>query len=263
MKPVTPIYEIYALKYAGPFTSKMAFMLWNEGWNEEIDRYYYIWAIKNDDAWIIVDTGTSMTLATQRVLTGYENPVDVLARIGVNGENVTTVVLTHIHIDHAGGMEMFPKAFPKATFYVQKKEFDFWITNPVARRRPFQSITDAEANRTIAAMKGTERLVIVEGDKKILSGLELLLAPGHTVGLQAVAVNTARGTAIVASDCAHLARSFKEDLPSCFIMDMIGWLQSYDKLRAKASSIDLIFPGHDAKMLNDYPTVAANVTRLV
>jgi hypothetical protein len=44
---------------------------------------------------------------------------------------------------------------------------------------------------------------------------------------------------------------------------MIAWLKSYDKLRAKASSIDLIFPGHDVIMLQNYPKVAEDVTRLV
>ena len=33
-----PVYEIYALKYAGPFTSKLAMLPWMEGWDEEIDR---------------------------------------------------------------------------------------------------------------------------------------------------------------------------------------------------------------------------------
>ena len=42
---------------------------------------------------------------------------------------------------------------------------------------------------------------------------------------------------------------------------MAAWLTSYDKLRSKAA-LDLIFPGHDVKMLTDYPKVAEDVTRL-
>ena len=37
-----PAYEVYALKYAGPFTSKLAFLYFNEGWDQDIDRYYYV-----------------------------------------------------------------------------------------------------------------------------------------------------------------------------------------------------------------------------
>jgi glyoxylase-like metal-dependent hydrolase (beta-lactamase superfamily II) len=258
-----PVYEIYALKYAGPFTSKLAMVYWNEGWNEDIERNYYIWVIKGKGENIIVDTGTAVTTAEKKKLKGYINPVEVLARIGVNGSNVSKVIVTHIHFDHVGGIEMFPKAFPNAAYYVQKKEFDFWTKHPVAKRRPFLAVSDEQANKTFAALKGTNKLKLITGDQKIMPGIELLLAPGHTVGLQAVAVNTAKGTSIVASDCAHIARSFKEDNPSCLITDMVAWMESYDKLRAKASSIDLIFPGHDVMMLQNYPKVAEDVTRLV
>jgi len=41
-----PQYEIYALKYAGPFPRKLAMVLWNAGWDENIEVNYYVWAIK-------------------------------------------------------------------------------------------------------------------------------------------------------------------------------------------------------------------------
>jgi len=258
-----PVYEVYALKYAGPFTSKLAFLLFNKGWDENVDRYYYIWAIKGNNETIIVDAGAGVTLAAQRKLKGYVNPVDVLARVGAKGMSVTKVIITHMHFDHVGGIEMFPKAFPKATFYVQKKEYEFWTKNPLARRPIFASSADNLANKTLADLDRTKRLVLVQGDQNIAPGIDVLLCPGHTIGLQTVAVNTAKGIAIVASDCSHLARNFKEDTPSSLITDLIGWMQSYDKLRHKASSVDLIFPGHDAGLLHEYPMVAEDVTRLV
>jgi glyoxylase-like metal-dependent hydrolase (beta-lactamase superfamily II) len=93
MRLSVPIYEIYALKYAGPFTSSAAFVLWNEGWDERIERNYYIWAIKGNEGWTIVDTGTGLTQAAQRKLVGYVNPVDVLTRIGIDENNVENVIL--------------------------------------------------------------------------------------------------------------------------------------------------------------------------
>ena len=257
-----PEYEIYALKYAGPFSSSVAMVFFNQEWDKTIERNYYLWAIKGKDEVTVVDAGTSLSEQSKRKLKGYVNPVEALARIGVNGSNVKRVIITHIHFDHVGGMEMFPQAFPQAKFYVQKKEFDFWIKSPLVKKMPFVGITDTLANKIVADMEGTDRLQLICGDQIILPGIELLLTPGHTLGLQSVAVNTAKGKAIVASDCAHIARSFKEDNPSCLIMDMVGWLGSYEKLKAKASSIDLIFPGHDVKMLNDFPKVAEDVTRL-
>lgn len=262
-KPASPdIYEVYAFKYAGPFTSKLAMVLWMEGWDQEVERNYYFWAVRSRDGeTTLVDTGTGPSEAGRRRLKNYVNPVEAVARLKIRPEQVTKVVITHIHFDHVGGMEVFPEAFPKAKFYVQKREFDFWLKNPVAKRRPFQGITDLSANKILAELEGSERLVLVEGDRSIAPGLELLLVPGHTVGLQAAMVHTAKGKLILASDCAHIHRSFKEDIPSCLITDMVAWLKSYDKLRRK-TSLELIFPGHDVMMLNDFPKVAENVTRL-
>jgi glyoxylase-like metal-dependent hydrolase (beta-lactamase superfamily II) len=257
-----PVYEIYAAKYAGPFTSKLAFLLFNQGWDQDIDRYYYIWVVKGPTETILVDTGVGMTVAADRKLKGYVNPVDVAARIGVKPNDVTKVVITHMHWDHVGGMEMMPKAYPKAVFYVQKREYDFWTKHPVAKRKIFAGGADPLAYKLMQEMEGSPRLQIVNGDVNISPGLDIMLGPGHTIGTQSLAVTTAKGTAVVASDCGHLARNFKEDTPSILITDLIGWMETYDKVRAKASSVDLCFPGHDAGMLLNYPKVAEDVTRL-
>ena len=110
---------------------------------------------------------------------------------------------------------------------------------------------------------GTNRLVLLKGDHEILPGIECLLAPGHTIALQAVAVNTAKGTAILGSDCAHIFRNYREDWPSALIVDLVGWMKTYDKLRERAASLDLIFPGHDPLMSENYPAVAKDITKLV
>jgi glyoxylase-like metal-dependent hydrolase (beta-lactamase superfamily II) len=259
-----PEYEIYALKYAGPFPRKLAMVLWNTGWDENIEVNYYIWAIKSKGGeFIVVDTGCGTALANARKLKNFVNPVDVLTRIGANANNINKVIITHMHFDHVGGMEMFPKAFPKATFYVQKKEYDFWTKHPFARRSPFNHVADDFANKLTADLEGTDRLVLLHGDQKIMPGIELLFSPGHTIGLQTVSVNTAKGTAIVASDCLHAHRAFKEYNTSILITDLIGWIESYDKLKAKATNIDLVFPGHDMALATNYPKVAEDVTRLV
>ena len=124
-------------------------------------------------------------------------------------------------------------------------------------------MTDPVSKVYLEKLEGKKRLRLIRGDKKIMPGIELMLCPGHTVGLQAVAVNTEKGAAIVGSDAAHVFSSYRTDFPSAIITDMIAWMKSYDKIRAKASSIDLIFPGHDIALLDNYPKVAEDVTRLV
>jgi glyoxylase-like metal-dependent hydrolase (beta-lactamase superfamily II) len=215
--------------------------------------------VRGDGETLIVDCGVAPSLAKERQIPGYINPVEVLARLGIDASKVKRVVITHVNFDHISGIELFPNA----TFYIQEKEFNFWIKDPIAKKPPFLRLSDPAGNAYLAKLEGTERLVLVKGDKMLLPGIELLLAPGHTPGLQAVAVNTARGTAIVGSDCAHIFRNYEEEIPSCFIIDMVSWMKTYDKLKSRVSSIDLLFPGHDMKMSTQYPKVAEGITRLV
>ncbi|HUL01455.1 MAG TPA: MBL fold metallo-hydrolase [Nitrospirota bacterium] len=256
-------YEVFALKYAGPFERKMAMIMFNTGWSEDIAINYYIWAIRSKDGeTTLVDTGTGPTLAKERGFKGFVPPEQVVARLGIKPEQVTKVVLTHLHFDHVGGMENFPQLYPKAKFYVQKTEFDFWINNPISKRAPFKGLRWDIGNKGLADLAGSPRLVMVDGDLIIRPNMELLLTPGHTPGLQGVLIDTAKGPAVVASDSAHIARSYKDDVPSGLIVDMVVWLKSYDKLRSKASVANL-FPGHDTLMLSGYPRVAEDITQLV
>jgi glyoxylase-like metal-dependent hydrolase (beta-lactamase superfamily II) len=252
-------YEIYALKYAGPFTSSGAFLMWFKDWEKTEKRNYYLWCIKGPGEPVIVDAGVSPELAAKRNLTGYESPAEILSRIGVNAGDVRHVILTHIHWDHASGVSLFPGA----TFYVQEVEFRFWLEDPIARRPPFQIVSDEVSHAYLKSLEGTKRLVLLKGDQQVLPGIECILSPGHTIALQAVAVNTALGTAVLGSDAAHTFRNYREDWPSSLIFDLAEWMRTYDRLRSKASSLDLLFPGHDVLMAENYPEVGRNITRLV
>ena len=255
----TPTYEIYALKYAGPLNRPACMFHWFQDMDKTIQIHYYLFAIRGGGETILVDFGCSPELARERNLTGYVNPVEVLKRIDIDAAKVKHVVVTHIHFDHVSGIRLFPRA----TLFLQEREFNFWIQNPIAQRAPFLHLTDPVANHYLAGLKGTKRLQLIRGDKKIFPGIELLLCPGHTIGLQTLAVNTAQGKAVLGSDSAHIFSNYRTDIPSALITDLIAWMKSYDKIRAKAASLDLIFPGHDVALMERYPKVAEDVTRLL
>ena len=252
-------YEIYALKYAGPFVRTGAHLLWYRDWDKIEKINYYIWCIRGAGETVVVDAGVTPQIARERELDGYVSPAEVLARINVEADEVRHVVITHMHFDHAGGVSLFPRA----TFYIQEDEYRFWHENPIAARPPFRQVSDPASNAYLASLEGTDRLVLLKGDRQILPGIQCLLSPGHTVALQTVAVDTPKGTAIVGSDCAHVFRNYTEDWPSCLIVDLVGWMKTYDKLRERVSAPDLLFPGHDRLLLDNYPQVAKDVTRLV
>jgi glyoxylase-like metal-dependent hydrolase (beta-lactamase superfamily II) len=254
------IYEVFALKYAGPFTRKLAATIYFTGWTEDVQINYYIWAIRaKDGETTLVDTGLGSKLGPK--FEGFVPAHQVAARLGIKPEQVTRVVLTHMHFDHVGGMEDFPNVYPDAKFYVQEKEFEFWVNSPLSKRPPLKRSRYDAGVQAVAELAKTKRLVIINGDHLIGPEMELLLLPGHSPGLQGVLIPTVKGQTVVGSDCAHLFRSYKEDNPSPIITDLPGWMLSYDKLRAKAP-LENLFPGHDTLMLTGFPKVAEDITRL-
>jgi glyoxylase-like metal-dependent hydrolase (beta-lactamase superfamily II) len=253
------VYNIYALKFAGPITGSGAFVMWMKDWDKEIERNYYFWCLKNSEEAVVVDAGVSPRLADERQLRGYINPVQMLADIDVNTDKVKHVIITHLHWDHADGVRLFPNA----KIYVQKAEYDFWLKDKIASRPPFKFFLNDNVKATFKEIEKSGRLNLIKGDQQILPGVECLLAPGHSVALQAVAINTYKGTAILGSDCGHFFRNFHEDWPSALIIDMVAWMGSFEKLRSRVSSPDLLFPGHDPLMTLEYSEVAPGITRLV
>lgn len=254
------VYSILALKYAGPLTSSVAKVLFDTDWDKRIERNYYIWVVQGEGKTVVIDCGVRPAWAEQQNLHGYVSPAEVLRRIGIDAACVEHLVITHIHRDHVGGLELFPRA----KVYVQRKEFDFWTMDPIAMRPSFARVSDPVAVQGLGALRGSERLVLVDGDREILPGIKLLLTPGHTPALQSVAVATAKGLAVLTSDCAHVHRTFEMDMPSSMICDLPEWMRSLTKLRELVSGkLDMLFPGHDVAMRLNYPEVAEDVTKLM
>lgn len=259
-KATGAVYSILALKYAGPLTSSVAKVLLDTDWDKRIERNCYIWVVQGEEKTVVIDCGVRPARAEQRNLRGYVSPAEVLRRIGIDVACVEHLVITHIHRDHVGGIELFPRA----KVYVQRKEFDFWTMDPIAMRPSFARESDPVAVQALGALRGSERLILVDGDREILPGIKLLLTPGHTPALQSVAVATAKGLAVLTSDCAHIHRTFEMDMPSSMICDLPEWMRSLTKLRKIVDgNLDMLFPGHDVAMRLNYPEVAEDVTKLM
>ena len=253
------MYNIYALKFAGPLSSSGAFVTWMKDWEKVVERNYYFWCLRNAGDTIVVDAGVAPRLSSEKQLTGYKNPTRLLADIDVNADQVKHVIATHLHWDHVDGLNLFPNA----DIYVQQGEYNFWVKNEISRCPPLRFFLDERIKAKCEKIEKSGRLKLLDGDQQILPGIECLLAPGHSVALQAVAINTAKGRAILGSDCGHFFRNFQEGWPSALIMDMVAWMRSFKKLRSQVASLDLLFPGHDPLMTHDYPKVTSEITKLV
>lgn len=78
---------------------------------------------------------------------------------GINVADITKVLLTHLHKDHAGGVSMGPRhdrlSFPNATFYLHERELNF------AFEKGFPSFITEE----LEILKGSERVVLLKDDE--------------------------------------------------------------------------------------------------
>jgi glyoxylase-like metal-dependent hydrolase (beta-lactamase superfamily II) len=140
------------------------------------------------DRVILVDCGMgNLWTAREIEMYGLQRPdgdlIEDLARVNVKPEEVTDLILTHLHFDHAGGMvkgQDGELVFPQATHWIQAQHLR-WARDPTDRdRRSFRP----EVLRAIES--DACDLKIVDGTEQILPGVEVLPVHGHTPGQQLV-----------------------------------------------------------------------------
>jgi glyoxylase-like metal-dependent hydrolase (beta-lactamase superfamily II) len=211
--------------------------------------YYYVWLIERDDAPpVLVDTGFGAEAAARRKRTIVRPVEQGLAAIGVDPATIEDVILTHLHYDHAGSLDLFPRA----RFHIQDSELAFatsrnMLLGPV--RAPF----DAEPVAEMVRLLFKERLVFHDGDDRLAEGVMLRTLAGHTCGLMGVEVETARGPVLLASDACHLYANLVREMPFPIVIDIPRYLDALRRLRALAPSLDHIIPGHDPLVLKAFP----------
>jgi glyoxylase-like metal-dependent hydrolase (beta-lactamase superfamily II) len=135
--------------------------------------------IKKGNDLILVDAGTAEAYGPT-----LGHLTESLRRAGYQPEQISAVLITHIHIDHTGGlMDKGKLAFPNATIYISKPEIDFWLTAESKRKAP-EGLKNyfVQAKATVGPYLKAGKVKTFEYDKEILPGILPLASPGHTPG---------------------------------------------------------------------------------
>lgn len=246
-------FELYAIRYARHSGRKAQdnYIGAADFHDAESDLEYYVWVARRDSEVYVIDTGFEEQAARERGRELLMSVKDGLALVGVAAEEVDHVILTHLHYDHAGTLDQFPKA----RFHVQDAEPAYatgrCMCHP-ALRQPF-NVEDIVS--FVRKLYGGQ-VEFHRGDTELAPGLSLHLIGGHTAGLQVVRVWTKRGWVVVASDATHLYGNIEHQIPFPAVYNVGDMLEGHKRVRSLADSSRHIIPGHDPQVMLRYPALS-------
>jgi glyoxylase-like metal-dependent hydrolase (beta-lactamase superfamily II) len=200
------------------------------------------WYIEGADQHILVDTGGSGEGLPENSQFGapWEDVCSFekcLVRVGITPDDVDIVIQTHLHFDHA----LNTGKCRKAKVYVQKNE--------LAQAKDPHPLT-AQMYRWFENTGKDLNYIVVDGDTKLMPGIELLSVPGHSPGCQAVAVNTSKGRAIITGFCS-IRENFDPPPPLKSLVPVIcpgihlNAVQAYESLWRVKNQANIILPMHE------------------
>lgn len=203
------------------------------------------WLIEGNGRRILVDTGGHDPRVSELhhpySRTSGQDPVAALKACGVGPEEIDTIILTHLHWDHASNIDLFPEA----RVIVQRKELNYAASPLPPHRWAYQLFPELGL--------GDEKYEIIDGDLQIEEGISVHLTPGHSPGLQGVSVRTSDRVYFIAGDNVPLLEMWQAKdhygvahWPGSIHVDLRLYLESLARIESLG---DFILPSHDPCVL--------------
>jgi glyoxylase-like metal-dependent hydrolase (beta-lactamase superfamily II) len=213
-KPMTEdaLWQVYVMEFARskeqPWVDLISGM-YREG---VVDLPFSFVLAQRGDRNVLVDTGFMQDdhasgFARKFRIPTWISPLRMLAEVGLSGDDISDVFITHAHFDHMGSIA----EFPKAQMYIQKSELLSWY-EAIALPKRFGHLTaiiDPDNLRTALDASIAHRVSLIDGDKDdVLPGIHVRLGSGHTIGQQFVILETSAGRRVISGDCVYSRRQF-------------------------------------------------------
>ncbi|MEW6387872.1 MAG: N-acyl homoserine lactonase family protein [Thermodesulfobacteriota bacterium] len=226
-----PEYVIHPL-VVGANETDQGIMTYLKGYGKRIWIPIYVFYLEGGPEPILVDTGLEQFLVPPEVGETYGFDVlefeAALATYGLAPEDIRIIIHTHLHNDHCEN----DYKCTNARVYVQKAEYDFFRDPHPVDHRYFPDLQDEN------------EVVLVEGDREIVPGIQVLLTPGHTVGGQSVVVNTEKGRALITGFCCN-EQNFPASGPGVPPGVHINVMDAYNSIQRVKELAEILIPLHD------------------
>jgi glyoxylase-like metal-dependent hydrolase (beta-lactamase superfamily II) len=253
-------YEVYALSPGGR-TVDWSTRLYLGPTGETMTSANSLWLLQGPAGPILVDTGFTTRLAKLKgfPLENFRTRDALLETAGVNPNEVKMVILTHLHWDHFD-LEGF---LPKATFWVQRREVDFWngFGGQDAWTRRFLSDCYSQ---DLGALQSSGRLKVVDGNLELVEGVQLEWVGGHSPGMPIVVVQSPKGPFVIANDALTTYRNLRDWAPPTIHLNSIAeCLGAMARIKQLSGGDEArICPGHDGEIWRKFPEVKPGMYRL-
>lgn len=234
-------------------------MLFTQKWGEWMP--IFCWLIETSNEMILIDTGDTSRVHEEGYIpqgTIYdklvqnkitrEDEIDFqLKELGFSCDDISTVILTHLHGDHIGGNEFFPKA----QFFVSQKEYDF----ATSKKGISQGYFTQNWPRWFKPF-----LINYEYDKlgpfdssftlPHQNSIKIVPTPGHSIGHQSVIINSGAGVYFIAGDLSYNIQTLQSGVANTVLNNKEAF-QSIRKAQQFVQSTGALFlSSHDWEVKN-------------
>jgi glyoxylase-like metal-dependent hydrolase (beta-lactamase superfamily II) len=255
-----PAYEVYAVRFATLLGYPVASLVQGADRERKLDLAMTFWVLLGPNGkTVLIDAGFYRPeILKRKDVALYTRPDEALAKLGISPEAVTDIVISHMHWDHADGVDLFPKA----RIWIQKDEYN----DSAGADRKVAANDDGTLPghfQALARLNKDGRVRLVDGDaKEIAPGVTVYTGGKHTVGSQYVGVKTKVGLMVIASDNLYLYENLDKHVPIAQTVDAKSNLAAQDRMKKLASNPRLIIPSHDPEVFVRFPKPGNGVARL-
>ena len=259
---VPSAYEVYAVRFATEASYPTRFLVAGADSARRSQLAFTVWLIRGGGRTVLMDAGFYRPKFVDRWKpVGFTKPSDALAPLGVKPEQVTDIIISHIHWDHLDGADLFPNA----RIWLQREEYEHYTNDSGV---VLDRAIDPDDARMLASLKRAGRVRLIPGDStEVMPGITVFTGGKHTYASEYATVHASlasgrTGTIVLASDNAYLYENLERHRPITQSIDTLSNLRAQERMKRLASEPRLIVPGHDAEVFVRFPKPGNGIARI-